>query len=95
MIRINVKYFSYFKELFGSSEKALELPDGTSIDDLLHVLCNSDKKSQNIYDDDSGRLKYYVNIMLKSNRIVSFPESINTKLKNGDIVSIFPALTGG
>ncbi len=94
MMKIGVKFYAGFRELFGDREKDLELPDGANIQDLLDLLCDSDEQRQEIYDD-SGRLRNYVNIMLKNGRKVRFLEEPKAELQDGDVVSIFPPIGGG
>ena len=93
-MKIVVRFYGSFRELFGNDENALDLPDGASIQDLLQLLCISDEQRQGMYDD-SGRLRYYVNIVLKNGRKVQLVEEQKAELQDGDVVSIFPAIGGG
>lgn len=93
-MKIEVKFYAGFRELFGGREKEVELADGSNIQNLLDLLCNSHEQRQKIYDD-AGGLRHHVNIMLKSGRKVRFLRELKAELQDGDVVSIFPSICGG
>lgn len=93
-MKVRVKFFGSLTELFGGGEREIELASGANVKDLLGLLCPSEKHCQAICDD-SGLLKYYVNIMVnngKDTRLVGEPSSM---LENGDNITIFTAVCGG
>lgn len=102
-----MKFFATFRELF-DAEKEVELKSGSTIQDLLNVICDSRRRRQKIFDR-SGKLRPYVKI-LKNGRNIQFLEGVHielegedvrfqggvhTKLDDGDVVAIFPPVGGG
>ncbi len=90
-MKIKVKFFATFKELFGGEAKEIELESGANIQDLLNLLCDSRRCRQEIFSP-SGRLISYV---LKNGRHIELLDGINTELKEGDVISIIPPVGGG
>jgi len=81
------------RELFDGEEKEIELENGSSILDLLNVLCDSGQCRQRIFDN-SGEPKTYIQIFKNRRPIRSFG-GIHTELGEGDVVSIIPPVFGG
>lgn len=68
--------------------------DGSSIGDLL---LNLDKKFAGLKErlfDEQGELRRFINVYLNDEDI-RFLDGKNTKVNNGDEVSIVPAIAGG
>lgn len=93
-MKVKVKFFGSLSELFGGSEREIELTSGANVQDLLGLLCLSEKHRRAIYDD-SGLLRYYVNIMLKNEKDARLLGETDRVLQNGDDVTIFTAIGGG
>jgi sulfur-carrier protein len=68
--------------------------DGTSIAELLESLEKSCPGIKARICDDQGQLRRFVNFYVNSEDI-RFLEGVNTPLKDGDEVSIIPAIAGG
>ncbi|TET16578.1 MAG: hypothetical protein E3J75_04700 [Dehalococcoidia bacterium] len=107
-MKVKVKFFATFRELFGGEAKEVELGSGSNIQDLLNLLCDSRQRRQEIFDR-SGKLRPYIKI-LKNGRDIKFLEGvrielegepiqflggIHAKLADGDMVAIFPPVGGG
>ncbi len=93
-MKVKVKFFGSLSEIFGGGEKEIELTSGANVQDLLGLLCISEKHRQAIYDD-SGLLRYYVNIMLKNGKDARLLGETGRVLRSGDDVTIFTAVGGG
>jgi len=92
-MQIRVKFYLGFRELFGDKEKEIELPGKADIKDLLGILCDSEQRRQKVFDN-CGQLSKYIN-MLKNGRDVRFLQGTETKLQEGDVVTMFPPVGGG
>ena len=93
-MKIKVKFFGHLSELFGYGEKEIELSSGANVQDLLGLLCLSEKHRQSIYDD-AGHLRYYVNIMVQNRKDTWILGETSRIIKNGDSITIFTAVGGG
>ena len=91
-MKVKVKFFATFRELFGG-EKEIELESGSNIQELLNLLCDSRQRRQKLFDR-SGKLRPYIKI-LKNGRSIQFLGGIHTELADGDVVAIFPPVGGG
>ena len=92
-MKVKMKFFATFRELFGSVEKEIELESRSDIQELLNLLCDSRQCRQKIFDY-SGKLRPYIKI-LKNGRHIQFLDGIYTELKEGDVVTMFPPVGGG
>jgi len=87
-----VKFFAYFRELFAAKEKVVALQAGTTVRDVLAGLCDSAARRSEIFDGD--RLKPHIVVMINGAGIQSF-QGLETPLKDGDVLSVFPLMGGG
>ena len=81
-MKIYVQFYSYFKDLTGCAQTTEELPDGSSISDLLKQIFVRFPK-----------LTAMEKAMLIAVGVEYQPR--DHKLKNGDEVSLFPPVQGG
>jgi len=92
-MKVKVKFFATFKELFGTDVTEIELGSGANIRELLNLLCDSRRCHKEIFDH-SGEIRHYVKI-LKNGRHIEFLDGIHTELKEDDVVAMFPPVAGG
>lgn len=81
-MKIRVCFFSYFKELTGCAEAAEELPDGSTLAELLPRLFGRFPRLEPM--QRSMLIAVGVEYQTKDHR-----------LKDGDEVSLFPPVQGG
>ena len=81
-MQITIQFYSYFKDLTGCGQTTEDLPDGSSISDLLKKLFLRFPK-----------LTAMEKAMLIAVGVDYQPKDY--KLKNGDEVSLFPPVQGG
>ncbi len=87
-MRIKVRYFARFRSLIGTVEEELEVPDGIRIGELLEMLKERHPELRNevfAQDEDAD-----VNVS-RNGRYASFDEPLD----DGDIVALFPPVSGG
>ncbi len=66
-------------------------------DSIKHVIEDLDRRHPGIRErllDDSGELRRFVNVYLNGDDI-RFLNQLNSKVKDGDDISIVPAIAGG
>ena len=89
MSKVRVKLFANFRE---AAEKEVEL-EAAKLDDLIQILVERYEKLKDLMFED-GKLRDYVHIMVNG-RHVNHLEGLETRLKDGDVVAIFPPVSGG
>jgi molybdopterin synthase sulfur carrier subunit len=94
LITIMVQGYLTFKDLVG--KRRVSLPAGSSLGDLLAFLrADLGEPFEAAVCDDAGQLREYIVVMLNGMHCRHLPDGINTLLKDGDQVTIFPPLAGG
>ena len=68
--------------------------EGATVGELLSRLTSEHEGLKKHLYNDEGKLRSFVNIYLNDEDI-RYLEQLNTRLKDGDTVSILPALAGG
>ena len=92
-MKVKVKLFSIFIDLFGAKEKEFDLEEGANIYDLLTLLCDNQKCREKIFDE-SGKVRTHIQI-IKNHHPVGPLEGVNTALSDGDSIGILPPVFGG
>ncbi|MDW7761788.1 MAG: MoaD/ThiS family protein [Acidobacteriota bacterium] len=92
MIAVKVRFFAYFRELFGASELTTELPDGAAVGDLLENLCDSPVRKREFYSE--RLLRSHIVVMING-RPIDPRRGLEELLHDGDVVAVFPFLGGG
>lgn len=91
-MKIKVRAFASFREMLGS-ELELDLPDESSVQELLDALASLNPRFGSEAFDRSGLLKDYVLLMKNRKRLDR--DSMNQALEDGDEVAVFPPVSGG
>jgi len=90
---VKLKAFARFRDLLGGNLE-LDIESGAEVSDLLAHLLSRSEDLQDLIFEDSGELKDDVNILINGRHIESL-EGLETELKEGDEVALFPAVVGG
>lgn len=88
-MKVVVKVFAVLRNELGWREKIVELDEGSSIKDLLDRLPEI-KKLVIVGDELHENYRIFVN-----GRFIGFLDGLDSKLSEGDVVAIFPAMAGG
>lgn len=88
MAWVKVKLFANFREVTGVKE--IELQSST-VDEVLDLLVKKYPKLKDLFYEGS-KLRDYVNIMVNGRNIRG---NTRYRLSEGDIVAIFPPVSGG
>ncbi len=88
MARVKVKLFANFREAAGVKEIEIQ---SSNVGKLLDSLVEKYPKLKDLFYEE-GKLRDYVNIMVNGRNIRG---DTRYKLKEGDVVAIFPPVSGG
>jgi len=88
--KIKVRLFANFREFTKTGELIIE---GNTVRDVLERICGKYPGLENILFKD-GNLQPYVNIFLNGENILE-SGGLDSSLKQGDEVAIFPPVSGG
>jgi molybdopterin synthase sulfur carrier subunit len=80
-VRIKLRYFAYMRELIGFSEEEVQLPEETSVESLIEIVKRMHEPIRKL-----SRVLVAVN--------GDYVES-GKSLEDGDIVAMFPPVSGG
>ncbi|MDI6884534.1 MAG: MoaD family protein [Hadesarchaea archaeon] len=91
---ITVKFFANFREAVGKEQEQVE--KAKDVASLLEELARrfGDKLTKELYSPGTKKLRDTVNILVNG-RGIRLLEGLDTPLKNGDVVAIFPPVSGG
>lgn len=91
-MKVKVKFFAYFRELFEAREKVLDIPDKASVKTVLDLLCDTPQREDEVFA--KGELKPHLVVMRNGVHIHSL-DGLSTKVAEGDIIAVFPFIAGG
>jgi len=91
-LKVTVRFFAYFRDLFKGRVEQIELQSGSSMGDLLNLLCDSPRRREQIFD--GGEIKPHM-LVLKNGRHIRHLGGLETKLDEGDAIVIIPPVGGG
>jgi molybdopterin synthase sulfur carrier subunit len=92
-MKVKVKFFAAFRELFGVEEREVRLNSKASVRDLLNALCDSNECRQKLFDE-AGGIRRDVK-MLRKGKHVQLLDEVDSELEDGDVISMFPPMFGG
>ena len=90
---VKLKAFARFRDLLGR-DLELDLEHGAKVSDLLALLISRSEDLQDLIFEDPLELKDDVNVLVNGRHIESL-DGLETELKEGDEVALFPAVVGG
>lgn len=88
-MKVVVRVFAVLRNELGWKEKIVELDEGSSLRELLDRLPKI-KKLLVVNDELNENYRVFVN-----GRFIGFLAGLDSKLFEGDVVAIFPAMAGG
>jgi len=94
-MKVQVKFFTTLREVTGKKEEEVESSSTITVKELLTQL--SKKYGREFRDyvyDDKGEVRTYIQVLINGRDIDVF-QGLETKLKEGDTVAIFPPVGGG
>jgi len=91
-MKVKVRFFAYFRDVFGAKEKDLELPEGASVRQLFSQISDTLERRREIFS--SNELKSHV-VVLRNGSPLPTASGFDTPLAEGDTLAIFPIVGGG
>jgi MoaD family protein len=94
---IKVKGYLTYKEIVG--ERLIDIDQGQNLT-IIGILRLLSKESNqefrdSIFDPQTNQLGEYVAVIINGRSYTNLPEKLDTQLKDGDEVAIFPPMAGG
>jgi len=89
-LKVRAVFIQEFYEFMGRFEAEIELPEGSTVRDLIDYIDSGVKNGfRSLVLDDRGGVKYPVEIAVNGRRI-DFLDGLGTKLRDGDKVLFSP-----
>jgi len=87
-VRVKVRYFARFRDIAGVSEEEFDIPNNAKVKDLIELI----KKKHPKFNDEIFEQNEEADVNVSKNgRYVDFDE----ELREGDIIALFPPVSGG
>lgn len=91
-MKVTIRCYARFRDAFGE-EQEIEVPVNSSLKDAIITLAGTGPDAELLIDGDNN-IRSYVMIMHHDTRI-SPMESGNVSLTEGDLIILFPPVSGG
>ena len=94
MMKVRVRAFATLSNLLGGGPLEVELPEGSTVGDLLSELARRLGRAFREAVMEGGRLAEYVKVFVNG-RDIDFLSGLKTVLRDGDEVALIPPAGGG
>ena len=93
-MKVFVKFYSHLRDLIDQRDRLeIELDSSATVSHVLDRLIQDQKIRKHIFDD-TKQVRSNISLLING-REIKFLDGVNTILKHGDEVSIFPMVAGG
>jgi MoaD family protein len=91
-MKVKIRPWGVFQEIIGERELSIEIPENFTVGNLLDRLASSygKKFADELFQPNSKSIKPYVKILHNGHGA-----NLDSKLRDGDLVAIFPPVGGG
>jgi molybdopterin synthase sulfur carrier subunit len=95
LVKVEVRYFAMLREIAGKRGETVSLLPNSSVMDLINLLVErySDEFKGYIYDAEN-QVRNYLSYLLNGFNVNSL-DGFDTKLNDGDQLSLLPPVSGG
>ena len=94
-MKIKVRFFTSLREITGKKEDEIQSPKIITVEELLaHLSKKYGKDFTEYVYDQKGKVQTYIQILINGRGIKEL-QGLQTNLKQGDTVAIFPPVGGG
>jgi len=92
---VKVSFYATIRAIVGAKTLAIDLPEGSSIQELLDRLIERCPPLAEKLLDPDGKLSRSVQVFVDGRSAFHLPDGLETKLRDDQEVDIFPAVGGG
>ena len=94
---VKVRGYLTYKSIIGEQSITIKKGETLMIAGLLNILADQlgQEFKDRIYDPQSKTLSEHVAVIINGRSYSNLPAKLETKLKDGDEVAIFPPMAGG
>jgi len=92
---VQVKYYATLRDVAGVKSEAFELPAEASFQDLETILVAAHPGFIGVMVDGNGEIFHHIHFFINDQSVVISENDPEIQLKDGDTISIFPAVEGG
>ena len=92
---MKVSFYATIRAIVGAKTLAIDLPEGSSIQELLDRLIERCPPLAEKLLDPDGKLSRSVQVFVDGRSAFHLPDGLETKLRDDQEVDIFPAVGGG
>jgi len=93
-MKLQVKYTAQLRTALERSEETAELPEGSSLADLLQHLAEQNPAGRPHLLSGAGRVNASLLVVL-NDAAVSAADAVSRQLSDGDVVLLLPPIAGG
>jgi len=97
-LSVRVRFFAYFRDVFGGKERIVDLDAGTTLAGLLDLIGDSPDRRKELFADGAPAsgpgLKPNLVVMINGADLAS-RGGLSAALHEGDTVAVFPLMGGG
>jgi molybdopterin synthase sulfur carrier subunit len=92
---VKISFYATIRAIVGAKTLDIDLPGGSSIQQLLDRLVEHCPPLAEKLLDPEGKLSRSVQVFVDGRSALHLPEGLETKLRDDQSVDIFPAVGGG
>ena len=92
---MKINFYATFRPIVGGKTIDLPVSEGSTVSQLVQVLIESYPALGPQLIDNDGKLYSHVHVFINGRDAPMLPDSMQTILKTGDSIDIFPPVAGG
>lgn len=93
-MEIEVKYFGHLRRKVGRKKEVKEIQDSSTLGSFLAGLSKIRGISEDVFGDPLQGVEPKIMILING-RNIKFLQQMDTVLKDGDVIGLFPPIGGG
>jgi len=96
MPKVTLRVLGTMRHLVGTREVKIEVAQGNTVRDVLFAVIKRYGKAleDHLFDPKTATLRPSLRVLLNGQNIISL-KKLETKVKDGDVITIFPPAGGG